>query len=75
MVVLNGNIVQIVMFKQVNGLQIVGKEIKGGRDGKKICGGKERYKFWTDYMERVMNKEDDLDHNVEGDAVEGLVDC
>ena len=25
-------------------------------------------------MERIMNEENDWDHNVEGDAVEGLVD-
>ena len=26
-------------------------------------------------MERIMNKENDWDHNVEGDAVEGQVGC
>ena len=26
-----------------------------------------------DYMERIMNDENDWDHNVEGDAVEGPV--
>ena len=26
-------------------------------------------------MKRIMNKENDWDHYVEGDAVEGLVDC
>ena len=28
-----------------------------------------------DYMERIMNEENDRDHNVEGDAVEGPVAC
>ena len=26
-------------------------------------------------MERIMNEEDDCEDNVEGDAVEGQVDC
>ena len=28
-----------------------------------------------DYMERIMNEENDWDRNVEGDAVEGPVVC
>ena len=28
-----------------------------------------------DYMERIMNEENDWDHNVEGDAVEDQVVC
>ena len=28
-----------------------------------------------DYMERIMNEENDWDHDVEGDSVEGPVDC
>ena len=28
-----------------------------------------------DYMERIMNEENDWDHNVEGDSVEGPVVC
>ena len=40
----------------------------------KLCfSKKERGKFWKDYMERIMNEENDWDHNVEGDAVEGSV--
>ena len=35
----------------------------------------ERGKVWKDYMERFMNEENDSDHNVEGDAVEGPVVC
>ena len=27
----------------------------------------------VDYMERIMNEENDWDHNVEGDTVEGPV--
>ena len=30
---------------------------------------------WKDYMERIMNKENDWGHNVEGDVVEGVVVC
>ena len=36
---------------------------------------KDRGKLWKDYMERIMNEENDLDCNVEGDAVIGPVVC
>ena len=36
---------------------------------------KERGKVRKDYMERIMTEEKDWNHNVEGDAVEGPVDC
>ena len=29
----------------------------------------------TDYVAQIMNEENDWDHNVEGDAVEGPVVC
>ena len=34
---------------------------------------KERGKIWKDYVERIMNEENDCDHNVKGDAVGSLV--
>ena len=46
-----------------------------GSDGKLCFSEKERGKVWKDYMERIMNEENDWDHNVEGDAVEGRVVC
>ena len=30
---------------------------------------------WKNYMEKIMNEENDWDHNVEGDAVEGPAVC
>ena len=30
--------------------------------------------MWKDYMEWIMNEENDWDHNVEGDDVEGTAD-
>ena len=36
---------------------------------------KEIGKVLKDYMERIMNEENDWDNNVEGDAVEGPVVC
>ena len=30
---------------------------------------------WKDYLERIKNEENEWDHNVEGDAVEGPVVC
>ena len=64
----------------VKGLKIVSKEVEGGRcmrgsDGRLRFCEKERGKVWKDYMERIMNEENDWDHNMEGDAVEGLVVC
>ena len=44
------------------------------QDGKLCFSEKERGKFCMDYMERIMNDENDWD-NVEGDAVEGPVVC
>ena len=56
------------------------KEVEGGRcirgrDGKLCFCEKERVKVCKDYLERIMNEENDWDHNVEGDAVEGPVVC
>ena len=36
---------------------------------------KERGRVWRDYMEGIMNEENDWDCNVEGDAVEGPIVC
>ena len=36
---------------------------------------KERGNVWKDYMDGIMNEENEYDHNVEGDAVESPVDC
>ena len=46
-----------------------------GSDGKLCFSEMERGKVWKNYMERIMNEENDWDRNVEGDAVEGPVVC
>ena len=46
-----------------------------GCDGKLCFSEKERGNVWKNYMESIMNEENDGDHNVEGDAVEGPVVC
>ena len=46
-----------------------------GSAGKLCFGEKERCKVWKDYMEKITNEENDLHHNVEGDAVEGPAVC
>ena len=43
-----------------------------GSDGKLCFSEKERSK---DDIEKIMNKENDWDHNVEGNAVDGPTDC
>ena len=68
------------MFMLVKGLKSDRKEVEGGRcvrgsDGKLCFSEKEKVKAWKDYMERIMNEENDWDQNVEGDAVEGPVFC
>ena len=44
-----------------------------GSDGKLCFSEKEGGNVWKDYMERVIDEENDWDRNVEGDAVEGPV--
>ena len=68
------------MFRPVKGLKTDSKESEGGRcmrgsDGKLCSSEKERGKVWKDYMERIMNEENDCDHNMEGYTVEGPVVC
>ena len=46
-----------------------------GSDGKLCFSEKERDKVRKDYIERIMNEENDWDHNVDGDAVEGSLVC
>ena len=43
--------------------------------GKLHLSEKQKGKVWKDYMERIFIEENDLDHNGEGDLVEGRVDC
>ena len=38
-------------------------------EGKLCFSEKERRKVWKDYMERIMNEENDWDHSVKRDAV------
>ena len=44
-------------------------------DEKLYFNEKERGNVWKDYVERIMNDENDCDHNVAGDALESLVVC
>ena len=46
-----------------------------GCDGKLCYIEKERGNVWKDFLERIMNAEDDWTHTVEGDAVECPLDC
>ena len=46
-----------------------------GCDGKLCFSEKERDKVLKDYMERIINEENEWDCNVEGDVVEGSVVC
>ena len=46
-----------------------------GSDGKLCFSEKEGGIFWKEYMECIINEENDLDHDEEGDAVDGPVVC
>ena len=46
-----------------------------GSNGKLCFSENGRYRDKRHYMQRILNEENDWDHNVEGDAVEGAVDC
>ena len=68
------------MFRLVKGLKTDSKEDEGGMcmsgNDEKLCfSEKEKCRVWKDYMERIMNEENNWDQNVEGDAVEGPVVC
>ena len=68
------------MFRLVKGLKIDSKEVGGGRcmrgsDGKLGFSVNGKGKVWKDYMEWIMNEENDWNHNAEGDAVEGPEVC
>ena len=61
------------MLRLVKGLKTDSKAVNGERcmkvsDGK-LCFSKDRGNIWKDYMERIMNEENNWDHNGEGDAV------
>ena len=47
----------------------------GGSDAKLCFSEKKRGNVWKDYMEMIMNEENDWDHNVGGDVAEGPVVC
>ena len=66
------------MFRLVKELKTDSKEVELGRCMRGSYGNlcfieKEIGKVWMDYMERIMNVENDWDHNVEGDVVDGAV--
>ena len=71
----HGSYCQYGMFRQVKVLKTGSKEVEGGKcmrgsDGKLWFSEKDRGKVWKDYMDRIMNEENDMDHDVEGYVVE-----
>ena len=63
------------MLRLENGLKTGSKEVERGSGGRLCFSEKERGKIWNDYMEIIINGENDWDHNVEWGAVEGPVVC
>ena len=70
---------KIVQMECLHWLKSDGKEVDGGRcvrsNGKLYLSEKERGTIWKGYVERIMNEENYLGHNVDGDAVEGPAVC
>ena len=65
---------------ELRGLKTDSNEVDEGRcmsgsDGKLCFSEKERGTIWKDYVEWIMNKENDWVHVVDRDAVESPVDC
>ena len=56
-------------------IYIDSEEFEGESDRKLCFSEKERGKVRKDYMERITNEENVLDHIDEGDAVEGSAVC
>ena len=68
------------MFRLVKGLRTYSNDVEGGRcmrgsDGKLYFSEMQEGKVRKDYVERIMNEENDWDRDVEGDAVEDAVVC
>ena len=66
-------------FLSIQSITIDGREVEGakfmrGGVGRLFFRKKDEIIVWMDYMEGMMNKENDLDHAVEGDTVEGPED-
>ena len=67
------------VFKLVKSMKKDGKDVEGGRcvrgsDGRLSFSENNRGKVWKEHMERIMNKENEWNQNVEADLVEGPVE-
>ena len=51
-----------------------GKNVEGGRDGRLGFIEEDRAKIWKEHMEKTMNEENEWDHMVETDVVQGPVE-
>ena len=67
------------VFKLVKFMRKNGKDVNGGgcmkdKDGKLVVSEKDRGKLWKDYMEKIMNVENEWDQMAKADMVEGPVE-
>ena len=67
------------VFKLVKSMKKNGKDVEGGRcmrgsDERLNFSKKGRGRVWKGHMERIMNKENEWDQNVQADLVEGPVE-
>ena len=67
------------VFYFLRGMKKEGKDVEGGRclrggDGRLGFSEEDRVKIWKNYMEKIMNEENEWDCMVETDLVEGIVE-
>ena len=67
------------VFKFVKFMRKEGRDIEGGgcmkdKDGRLVVSEKDREKLWKEYVEKIMNVENEWDQMVEVDMVEGPVE-
>ena len=66
-------------YKFMKTLKREGKDVRGGRcmkgrDGKLRFSEEDRGKIWKEYMEDLMNKENDWDQDVKSEVIEGPIE-
>ena len=66
---------RLIICLNTDSKQVEGRRCLRGSDGKLCFCERERGKVWNNYMERIINKKDDWDHNVYAGAVECPVVC
>ena len=65
---------KFVKFMRKEGRDIDGEGSMKDKDGRLVVSEKDCGKLWKEHMEKIMNVENEWDHMVEADMVEGVTD-